>query len=592
MKLKLKKKKWLISAAVLAVLALLLLSQLTKEKDVPLLDLTDTTVLAYTDLEDSIAATGVVESADTRMVYSTVAYPVMAVHAEVGDRVEAGQVLAELDAGSIRDQIASQEISMGVSSQSAAQQIYTAQTNYDNYKSGLDQGLNATLNSAENQAETAYNSYLKARDTYERYRDSLDVGENTALINAESALRNAENALETAADTYNSAWEADRDAQSDLEAAETAWLEGEALLTDLNEQLANAQTDEERAQLEGQLQEASLALEGLTAAYDAAMTLRDQTDAALEQAERSLDNAAAACESQRAAYNAAVTTADNTLADYLTAMDTAWDTYQDALVSVQSTEKSVQDQLKTYENSLASAQLGANQDVTEESLRQLQESLADATITAPCAGTVTAVYAEVGSTGSGLLFVIEDVENLIVETTVKGYDMGTVQEGMEVVIRSDATGSAKMHGVISSIAPTSKKTPQGQTDTNSEAVFAAEVAVTDRNTGLRIGMEAQLNYIIRRENHVLAVPYDAVYENDEGQTCILLATEQPDGKFTITEHPVTTGMDDDLDMAITGAGVQEGLRVIHAPDSYLHLLGQTVTAGTNLKTMPFGMMGG
>ena len=44
---------------------------------------------------------------------------------------------------------------------------------------------------------------------------------------------------------------------------------------------------------------------------------------------------------------------------------------------------------------------------------QLQESLEDTRITAPCSGTVTAVYAEVGSTGSGLLFIIEDVDDLV-----------------------------------------------------------------------------------------------------------------------------------------------------------------------------------
>ena len=52
------------------------------------------------------------------------------------------------------------------------------------------------------------------------------------------------------------------------------------------------------------------------------------------------------------------------------------------------------------------------------------------------------VVAKVGSTGSGLLFVIEDVDNLVVDTAIKGYDVGTVQTGMKVLIRSDATGNA------------------------------------------------------------------------------------------------------------------------------------------------------
>lgn len=610
-----KRKKWIIAAAVVVVLAVVLvLRGRSKLKDLPLLDLTDTTVLSRMDLENSVSATGTVESAARTTVYSTMAYPVMAVHAEVGDRVEAGQVLAELDGETLRDQIASQEITLGVSSQSGAQQVKAAQDNYNNFKTGLEQGLNSSLNNTENQADNAYQNYLKAKLTYERTLDSLNLGENTTLISAESALRNAENALETARDAYETARDSYQDAQNALEEADDARLEGEAALSaleesqtileqELEELLARQAAGEPGLEpliaekeaavqaLDAPIEEASAALEGLNTAYETALALRDQTGDAKDGAARSLEHADAAYDDQKSLYNATVTSVDNALADALTNMDNAWKTYQDALVSVKSVEKSVQEQLQTYENTLTSAQIGANKAAAEEGLRQLRVDLEGTQITAPCAGTVTAVYAEVGRSGSGLLFVIEDVDNLVVETSVKGYDVGTVREGMEVVIRSDATGDARMAGEITSIAPTSGKNAMGVTDPTGEAVFAAEVAVNEQNTGLRIGMEAQLDYIIEREADVLAVPYDAVYRNETGETCILIAEEQSDGRYFITELPVTTGMDDDLDMAVTGDGVTEGLRVIHEPDAYRYLLGQTVTAGTGLHTMPFGPMG-
>ena len=80
----------------------------------------------------------------------------------------------------------------------------------------------------------------------------------------------------------------------------------------------------------------------------------------------------------------------------------------------------------------ASANAGANTAVTQESIRQLNQTLDDTKITAPVSGTVTAVYASVGSSGSGLLFVIEDTEHLVVSTSVKGYDLGDVKTGMTV----------------------------------------------------------------------------------------------------------------------------------------------------------------
>ena len=632
-KTKKKTKKRVITAVVLMVLAaaLILPGVLGGGKEVPQLDLTDTTVLAYTDLRSTISATGTVESAESTTVYSTVAYPVMAVHVEVGDQVREGDLLAELDDHSIQNQITSQEISLDLSTQSSSQQVQAAQDNYNNFKSGIDQGLNATLNGAKNQVENAYNNYEKALTAYKRYRDSLDEGENTALLNAEAAYRSASEARDTARETYRQLSDGYDAAAEACAEAEAQWNEAnaqlDALKADLDaigeeinrytaelaelagiseelrtgEQQARIQEleallpdlQEEQNQLNASRLEQELQVYLLQTAYDEAASAVSQLESQLISAEKAADQAEQAYDLQRASYRATVTTVDNTLADYQTNVDTAWDAYQDALTSLASTEKTVSEQLKTYENNLTTAQIGANKASQEESLRQLKENLEDTRITAPVSGTVTAVYAKVGGSGSGLLFVIEDVDNLVVDTSVKGYDVGAVQPGMKVLIRSDATGDAELEGVLTSIAPTSNKNAMGQTDVTGEAVFAAEVEVTSKDTDLRIGMEAQLDYILAEASHVLAVPYDAVYKDETGQTCVLAALEQEDGHYLIRSLPVTTGMDDDLDMVITGPEIREGLRVIHDPDSYLHLLGQSVLAGTGLHNdLMSAMMGG
>ena len=79
----------------------------------------DTQVLEYADLESSISATGTVESSDTTKVYSTLAYQVKSVLVEVGDTVQEGDLLAELDAVPIENQIATHQTSMEVASGSA-----------------------------------------------------------------------------------------------------------------------------------------------------------------------------------------------------------------------------------------------------------------------------------------------------------------------------------------------------------------------------------------------------------------------------------------------------------------------------------------
>lgn len=618
-----RKKKVLIAViiAIVLIAAVLLLKVFGGTREVPLLDLSDTTVLHYTDMEDSVSATGIVESARSVLVYSTMAYTVKEVGVEVGDYVEAGQLLAQLDDQMIQDQITSQELSMAASNRNSSQQVKNAQANYDNFKYNLENGLNASLISAQKQVDSTLDAYEKAQLNCVRYMEGLGQGENTVILNAESTLRAARNNLDSAQDALESAEESYDEAQDAERDAEDVWDDAEDALAELEEELADTEdflyeleeqletlleiplgdrTEEqtrEISQLRGEIADAEVEITELEqqiliqeftvssakTAYNNASTAVKNAEKMVDNAQRTLDSAQDAYESQQSSYNASLTGVDNTLADYIKAIETTEKAYQDALVSLESAKKSAQDQLQTYANSLASAKAGANNDLSQESLRQLRADLESTQITAPEAGTVTAVYAKVGAAGSGLLFVIEDVDHLVVETSVKGYDIGTVQTGMKVRVRSDATGEREIAGVISSIAPTSKKTSFGTTDTTGEAIFAAEVEVTEQNSGLRIGMEAQLDYIIEEQSAVLAVPYDAVYSNESGQSCLMAAEPQEDGKYLIRELEVTTGMDNDLDMVISGTEITEGLRVIHEPDRYFDLLGQSVTAGTGLR---------
>ena len=301
---------------------------------------------------------------------------------------------------------------------------------------------------------------------------------------------------------------------------------------------------------------------------------------------------------------------DQALSDYADAVDSAWRAYQTALTSLDSTKKGTEDQLEAYSDTLASANAGANTAVTQESIRQLSKTLGDAKITAPVpgtvflvkgadghsvaevntapvSGTVTAVYASVGSSGSGLLFVIEDTDHLVISTSVKGYDLGDVKTGMTVEIKSDATGDSVIPGTLTTIAPTAKKNQLGDTEASNDPSFEAEVSVDSAESGLRIGMEARLSYIIARQAHVLAVPYEAVFTDEAGQSCILVLRTQEKETYLVEKLPVTTGLDDDLDIAVSGTGVEEGLRVITDAKSYLSYIGKTVTLAqaTGLEDM-------
>lgn len=592
---KIKKKNIIIICVAVVVVLAVVFSTVKGKNNAAGLDLSDTTVLKYGDIKESISATGVVESAHSTKVYSTLTSSVKDVLVEVGDYVEEGQLMAELDDESIQNSISSQQASMNASSRSSSEQIKAAQSNYDNYKEGLDEGLNSSLISAQSQVDSAYDAYEKAVRTYERYKESIDNNENTSSISARESLRQAEKAKTAAQEAYDatkssyqSAYSTYTSTLSSLTEAKTSLTTLKGKQTTLQQEIAALGTDKETEKekknrelsevsaeittLEAQIATLESSLKEAETAMNAAKTKQDS-------AKSSLDDAVASYNTAYASYRATMTTVDNTLEDYKISVDQAWDSYQTALTSLEATQKATQDQLESYENNLSSAKTNADTSVSRETIRQLEVQLEDTKITAPTSGTVTAVYATVGSTGSGLLFVIEDTEDLIVDTSIQEYDIGKVKVGAGVDITADAlSDDVKINGSVKKIAPTAAKNSKGDTDTTTDAVYETEVTVTSKDTGLKIGMSVDLDYVVSEETHILAVPYDAVYKNSQNEKCVIAAVEQSDGRYLLTQMKVTTGMDDELDIVISGDGIGEGLRILNEPDDYVALIGQTVQA--------------
>ena len=114
--------------------------------------------------------------------------------------------------------------------------------------------------------------------------------------------------------------------------------------------------------------------------------------------------------------------------------------YNDALENKEAIERAATRRLVELKNAIDMNSISA--DMTEEqlSLEKLQKSLSDSTVKSPISGTITAVYALEGMPGNGLLFVIEDTEQLVVKTSVREYDVAALREGMSAIIKSDATG--------------------------------------------------------------------------------------------------------------------------------------------------------
>ena len=626
-----------------------------------------TETLQQMDLQNTVSLTGVVESETDRKVYSTLSYLVESVNVQVGDVVQAGDVLAQLDTEQLEMDIAQQQAAVDASNSQSAHQIEVNRKAYENavenYENGLDSnaisaesGVNQAessltqaeygVDSAQLQVDAAEAAVRDARENYYITRDQL----NGNVDDAREALDEAEDALAEAEAAYNEAVaEANSqvaDTKAAMDAADKALKQAEADWNNFqdihrqeyedaqNEWSAAKKIYEDAAIIYNQavaagsenVEQAEEEMNKAKAAFNAAQIKYDQVKEAREPEQAKYEAAQAAYKEAEAAYTSASATAQTVansaqsgvasaqtgVASAEAQLDAARDArngstltqleqgiasanrsvdsaeLQEDIAKAQqdaaeqsadtakqqqaATENSIAQQIDTLKDNLIGSQIAAQSTKSQEiAIQSLQDTLADATITAPVSGVVTAVYAEEGQPGNGLLFVIEDTDALKITTNIREYDVGNIEVGMPVVIRSDATGDKEISGTVTYIAPAANKTENGNTLTadDSTVEFEAEVQVNDADSGLRIGMNTRLTVLLEERDNVYGVPYDAVVEKADGSEVVYAVepSSEKEGSYVVTEVPVTTGLETDFYIEVSGDGITDGLSIVSDPQS-------------------------
>lgn len=626
-----------------------------------------TETLQQMDLQNTVSLTGVVESETDRKVYSTLSYLVESVNVQVGDVVQAGDVLAQLDTEQLEMDIAQQQAAVDASNSQSAHQIEVNRKAYENavenYENGLDSnaisaesGVNQAessltqaeygVDSAQLQVDAAEAAVRDARENYYITRDQL----NGNVDDAREALDDAEDALAEAEAAYNEALaEANSqvaDTKAAMDAADKALKQAEADWNNFqdihrqeyedaqNEWSAAKKIYEDAAIIYNQavaagsenVEQAEEEMNKAKAAFNAAQIKYDQVKEAREPEQAKYEAAQAAYKEAEAAYTSASATAqtvansaqsgvasaqtgvasaeaqldaarDARNGSTLTQLEQGIDTARRSVDSAElqediakaqqsaaqqsadtakqqqaATENSIAQQIDTLKDNLIGSQIAAQSTKSQEiAIQSLQDTLADATITAPVSGVVTAVYAEEGQPGNGLLFVIEDTDALKITTNIREYDVGNIEVGMPVVIRSDATGDKEIPGTVTYIAPAANKTENGNTLTadDSTVEFEAEVQVNDADSGLRIGMNTRLTVLLEERSDVYGVPYDSVVEKADGSEVVYAVepSSEKEGSYVVTEVPVTTGLETDFYIEVSGDGITDGLSIVSDPQS-------------------------
>lgn len=262
--------------------------------------------------------------------------------------------------------------------------------------------------------------------------------------------------------------------------------------------------------------------------------------------------------------------------------------YNDAQNKDQAT-KTAKQTLTTAQSNLTQSQSNYDNtvanDTTTTSKQQLQtakDNLADATITAPVSGIVSAVNVTAGntatggnastgtgtaagttagagiSTGGGTLFTIQSDNSFVVKASVADYDVIKLSVGKDVSITVDSTG-ASFTGKILTISPVA----------NSSGNYDITTGIDNPSANsLRTGMKATVKIVLDKKDSIYAVPVDAVVrQNSKTYVVALDSSDRRDIKRTYIE--VTTGMETDYYTEISGSGLTDGLNVLTDPQNKL-----------------------
>ncbi|MDM8201977.1 HlyD family efflux transporter periplasmic adaptor subunit [Allofournierella massiliensis] len=502
-----------------------------------------TVTLQKGTLDDSISASGTVESSDVSNVTTDLKYTVKTVDVQVGDMVEAGDVICTLDTESLEKSIEKAKETLADSMaqaekayQKAQESLAEAQTNTSEAKTEMDEA-----ESAKNDAWSAYDSARSKVSSFQTEADNAAAQEESALSALNDAMAVAAEKQTAYNDAYG-AWKTESDRQL---AADYQPADGDA------EKLAGLQTAMEEAQ--AQLEAATAAQTSAEAAYKQASEQSQAKQQALNEAQNTvgLTGLQTAYQQAQSAYEQAQTA------------------YEQAVKNQETAQETCDDALESYNKSSES-----------DELTDLQEQLEQCTLTAETSGKVTAVNATVGSMIDGAAATIQNTDSLKVAITIPEYDIESVQVGMTARITSDVTDK-EVSGTLSQISPTA--TGGG----SSSSSFAAEVTIDDADSGLLIGTNAKVEIILSTTEDVFAVPLDAIGENEAGESVIYVQTGEEDGEPVFEEMTVTVGEQNDYYAQISGAELEEGLVVRASADE-----DEATEELDTSAMMPGGDMGG
>lgn len=456
-------------------------------------------------LETSVSAAGTIQAPQVATLVWRTTGIVGQINVAVGDTVDAGEVLMELNPNSLDPSVLQAQADL-ISAQETLETLLAGPT-----KQQVVQAQLAVLQAQEavTTAQRSLNNVLSPnvayyQEQYDRAQAALTAAQqNAEITNYQTSLRAAADALTNATNNLNTIKELD------------AQYPGYGAQRD---RLKNAQ-----------------------AAYDRALQDYQTALYKLEQAQSS--DAAAIADAQQAL---------NTAQANLKAAQAEPDQAKVALY---------QAQLEVAKANLAQAQadlaeLLAGPDPAEVAAAQAKIASAQATVNAvklaaPFAGTVVSIDNRAGDSvdNNQTALVLADLSRLEIQVDVSEVDINSIVIGQEVSLTADAAPGQTFRGQVAEISVIG-------TSQQGVVTFPVTVVVPDPDPALKPGMTAAVAIVTDRRADVLLAPNRAIRVSGGQRTVTVLFEGQQ------ISVPVTLGLSNESMSEIVSGQVRAGDTVV------------------------------
>ncbi len=542
----------------------------------------------------SVSGTGQVQAGTTITVTPKVSETVTSIPVTVGEHVNAGQLLVQLDPTNEQRALASAQLALEQAQLSAEESDQVATTTLLQQQDAVTTGEQSVVNASTSLVadyQSGFNGlgpiFVNLGTVVTGLKDFVvgyDISKTQEDPDAFASLLPVD--YQAGALPYTNTL------QADYNAAEAAYQQN---LTDYQALNVNA----------------------TQGAMDALFTETDNTAQAMSNAVKAqkdfLDyivNTYQSLDSVKP-LPTITTTLQNNLSSYSTTINSTVSQIQGTITTIASDKNNItntQNSLEQASETLAETLAGPTQTTllgqqisvqsAEDNLTTAQENLGYTSVTAPISGVVSAIGATVGETaGSDAVTIVGDGE--VAQITLNEIDAAKVSTGDQATLTFDAINGLSLAGQVVEIDPVGTVS-QGVVSYNVQISFSQPANTSSTNL-VKPGMSVTTNIVTQADQNVIAVPNAAVVTS--GGSSYVLEPSTPlsatdlaasaSGGIVIAstkEVPVTVGLTNDTMTEIT-SGVNVGDQII-VQTIKSTTAAKTTTGGTSALQLLGGAGGG